>query len=441
MIKVIRLEVACIILKYIKFELMDKIKISVIVPIFRIEKYLPKCIDSLLAQSFLNFELILVDDGSPDGCPKICDDYAKIDDRIKVIHKKNGGLLRARKEGLKNAIGKYVAYVDGDDWVDKYYLDTLFKLAEINSADLVETGHFREFNGKIETIKPKLGGIYNADEIESIVMPNAIYNGHFCEHSVSTYVWNKLFKRELLELVLFDVPNDIVMGEDAAITYSYLSISKCLVISKIPLYYYRQRFDSIVKSVEDPQTEYYRLGLLMSFLKIKLGHILDEEILNNQIKLYLYSQILVRSGGLIQNNEGDIIFNPFLKAKRKSKVVVYSSGSFGKHMLTTNTKTDFFQIVKWIDIDFHELNIDGNSVQPISSIKNNEFDFLIIATINPSIYDAIKIELGLMGIDTKKIVKINTDEKEINKLLIDIGFNDAFEFTENALLKEKKLTT
>ena len=105
---------------------MNTIEISVIVPIYRIEKYLPECIDSLLDQSFLNFELILVDDGSPDNCPKICDDYSKKDTRIKVIHKENGGLLSARKAGLKAAKGNYIAYVDGDDWVDKFYLDTMF---------------------------------------------------------------------------------------------------------------------------------------------------------------------------------------------------------------------------------------------------------------------------------------------------------------------------
>ncbi|WP_047546754.1 glycosyltransferase family 2 protein [Psychroserpens sp. Hel_I_66] len=413
---------------------MNNIKISVIVPVFRIEKYLPTCVVSLLEQSFHDFELILVDDGSQDSSPQICDDFAKKDSRIQVIHKENGGLLSARKEGLKNASGKYIAFVDGDDWVDKYYLDTLFKLAEANDADLVETGHFREFDGKIETIKPKLAGVYNAKDIATEIMPKAIYNGDFCEHGISTYVWNKLFKRELLELILFDVPNDIVMGEDAAITYSYLAISKGLVISKIPLYYYRQRFDSIVKSIEDPQTEFYRLGLLMSFLKTKLSHILDSEILNNQIKLYLYSQILVRCGGIILNDEGDIIFNPFVKAKRHSKIVVYSSGSFGQHILSTNKKTDFFEIVKWIDLDFHKLNINGNSVQPISSIKNDEFDFLIIATINPSIYNAIKIELGLMGINNSKVLKINTNEIDIDTLLAEIGFNKDFEFKKNATI-------
>jgi glycosyltransferase involved in cell wall biosynthesis len=410
---------------------MSTAKISVIVPIFRIEKYLPTCIESLLNQSFQDFELLLVNDGSPDNCARICDDYAKTDARVRVVHKKNGGLLSARKAGLTEAQGKYISFVDGDDWVDKYYLDIMYKLAEANNSDLVMTGHFREFDGKIETVKPKITGVYDDKEIASSIIPNAIYNGAFCEHGISTYVWNKLFKRELLKEVLFDVPNDIVMGEDAAITYSYLSISKSLVISKIPLYYYRQRHDSIVKSIENPKTEYYRLGLLMNFLKTKLRNNLDDETLNKQITLYLYSQILVRSGGLIQDKSMDFFFNPFLNVERHSKIVVYSSGSFGQHILSTNLETQFFKIMKWIDVDFHDLTIGGNSVEPISSVNNGEFDYLIIATINPSTFKTIKMELGLMGIDENKIIQIDTDLNKIDQLLIDLGFDENFLFQNN----------
>lgn len=410
---------------------MSFVPISVIVPIFKIEEYLPKCIDSLINQSFTDFELILVNDGSPDGCAAICDDYSKRDPRIKVVHKVNGGLLSARKAGLKNARGKYIAFVDGDDWVDNYYLDILYKLAEANASDLVVTGHFREFDGKIETIKPKWAGVFDNDQIQTAILPKAIYNGRFCEHEISTYVWNKLFKRELLEQVLYDVPNEIIMGEDAAITYAYLALSTRLTISRIPLYYYRQRHDSIVKSIENPQVEYYRLGLLMHFLKTKLQWVLDEENLNRQISCYLYSQILVRSGGLIYDREGGLIFNPFTGVTHKSKVVVYSSGSFGQHILSTNSKNQFFELIKWIDLDFHDLSIDGTFVGPISSIDNSEFDHLIIATINPSNYDEIKTELGLMGIDKKKIVKINTEEKEINGLLKRLGFDEDFSYTQD----------
>ena len=410
---------------------MSLTKISVIVPIYRIENYLAKCIESLLQQSFQDFELILVDDGSPDSCPEICDNYAKKDQRIKVIHKTNGGLLSARKAGLDAALGTYIAYVDGDDWVDNYYLDTLYRLAESNNADLVVTGHFREFNSKIETIKPKAAGVYDADQIRSEILPNAIYNGEFCEHGMSTYVWNKLFKKVLLEQILYDVHNDVIMGEDAAITYSYLAISKRLVISKIPLYYYRQRHDSIVKSIENPKIEYYRLGLLMNLLKTKLSAIIDENTLNMQINYYLYSQILVRSGGLIYNDKTQSWFNPFLQTKQGSKIVVYSSGSFGQHILSTNLKTDYFKIIKWVDVDFHDLKIGDNTVNPISSASNEEFDFLIIATINPSIYRLIKTELELMGIESSKIIKIDTDENRIKNLLTDLGFDNNYLFNKD----------
>jgi len=406
-------------------------QISVIVPIFRIEKYLPKCVDSILNQSFLDFELILVNDGSPDSCPEICDAYAKKDSRVRVVHKENGGLLSARKAGLRNARGKYIAFVDGDDWVDNYYLDVLYKLAEANDSDLVVTGHFREFDGKIETIKPNSTGIYDHDQLQASILPNAIYNGRFCEHGISTYVWNKLYKRELLGKILYDVPNEIIMGEDAAITYAYLSISKSLTVSKIPLYYYRQRHDSIVKSIENPQMEYYRLGLLMNFLKSKLQGVLNENNLNEQIRYYLYSQILVRSGGLIYDKDGSLIFNPFLNVASNSKVVVYSSGSFGQHILSTNNKNHFFEVIRWIDLDYHELKVGGNSVRPISSIDNAEFDHVIIATLIPSNYDAIKAELNLMGIDEEKIVKFNTDINEISILLNRLGFDDDFKFQLN----------
>lgn len=407
---------------------MNTAQISVIVPIYKIEKYLPKCVDSILTQSFSDFELILVNDGSPDSCPEICDSYAKKDPRVRVVHKKNGGLLSARKAGLKNARGKYVAFVDGDDWVDIYYLDILYKLAEANDADLVVTAHFREFDGKIETIKPKATGVFDHEQLKNSILPNAIYNGRFCEHGISTYVWNKLYKRELLSEILYDVPNEIIMGEDAAITYAYLSISKRLVISRIPVYYYRQRHDSIVKSIENPQMEYYRLGLLMNFLKTKLQKVLDEENLNEQIRYYLYSQILVRSGGLIYNTCGELTYNPFLNVESDSRVVVYSSGSFGQHILTTNHKNPFFKIVKWIDLDYHELNVGENFVRPISSINNEEFDHLIIATINPSHYDAFKAEISLMGIDENKIAKINTVESDISNLLKQLGFDDDFKY-------------
>ena len=110
--------------------------ISVIVPVYNVEKYLPKCIDSIINQTYKNLEIILVDDGSPDGCGKICDDYAKLDDRIKVIHKKNGGRSEARNVGIDIAKGEYIGFVDSDDYIESNFYELLLKAVLDNNADI-----------------------------------------------------------------------------------------------------------------------------------------------------------------------------------------------------------------------------------------------------------------------------------------------------------------
>lgn len=407
---------------------MSKPLVSVIVPIYGVEAYLEKCIKSILKQSFANFELILVDDGSPDNCPIICDNMAAKDQRVVVMHKKNGGLLSARKAGLEIAKGNYISFVDGDDWVDPFYLDTMVGYAIANKADLVVTGHFREFDGKIETVKPTNAGIYSRIDIEKDILPKAIYSGDFCEHGVSTYVWNKLFDKTLLRQILPHVPNDIVMGEDAAITYSYLAVTQKMVISKIPLYYYRQRHDSIVKSIEHFDKEFYRLGLLMNYLKKELSGVLEKENLDEQLSYYLYSQILVRTGGLVNQKFEGVSFNPFEGIERGGKVAVYSSGSFGQHLLNNNLKNDFFDIVAWVDIDYHNLQIGNNKVGPIGSLLQKNFDHVIIATIHPKAWQNITEELVLFGISPKKIATIKTDFVEIKDLLKALNFDETFTY-------------
>lgn len=119
-------------------------EISIIVPVYRVEKYLDRCVNSILNQTFTDFELILVDDGSPDRCPFMCDEWGKKDHRIKVIHKKNGGLSSARNAGLEIYQGRYVFFVDSDDWIEKNALDILYNIAVSTKADIVVGNHREE---------------------------------------------------------------------------------------------------------------------------------------------------------------------------------------------------------------------------------------------------------------------------------------------------------
>ena len=151
-------------------------KLSIIVPIYKIEEFLPHCIESILSQTFQDFELILVDDGSPDRCPAICDKYAKEDSRIKVIHKPNGGLVSARKAGLQIAKGDYVGYVDGDDWIEPEFYAKLMTAAIENDADIVAEGFIKDIGDNCTLkINPIPCRNYSKNEIVHDIIPNMMF--------------------------------------------------------------------------------------------------------------------------------------------------------------------------------------------------------------------------------------------------------------------------
>ena len=167
--------------------------ISVIVPVFKVEAYLAKCIDSIRNQTYSNFELILVDDGSPDGSPKICDDYAAVDDRIQVIHKNNRGLSSARNAGLDVCKGDFICFIDSDDYIKPTYLETLLTLQRKNNADLV----ICEYD-----YVEKNGNVYEHRKIPwNKQITHKDFWKMFCESDFrvfSAVAWNKIYRARSL---------------------------------------------------------------------------------------------------------------------------------------------------------------------------------------------------------------------------------------------------
>lgn len=169
---------------------METVLISVIVPIYRIDRYVGLCIESLINQTYKNLEIILVDDGSPDRCPEICNLYAKKDSRIKVIHKENGGLVSARKAGIIAATGKYVGYVDGDDWVGVGFYESLHNHIAATDADIACAGFRRDLFTSTSSFTDNLqSGLYEGERLDALRM-KMLSNGDFYRLGVSTYVWN-----------------------------------------------------------------------------------------------------------------------------------------------------------------------------------------------------------------------------------------------------------
>ncbi len=395
-------------------------KISVIVPIYDIAPFLPKCIQSILNQSFSDFELILVNDGSPDNSHDICLHYQEIDNRIIIINKQNGGLLSARKAGLESAHAEFISFVDGDDWIDVDFLASMYRIVELHQVDLVISGHIRAFEGRNEKMIPLYKqGVYSSSSLIEL-LNNMLNTSTFFQHGVSTYVWNKLFRRGILSEILFHIPNEITMGEDAAITYSYMPLCTSIGITNSCNYFYRQRVNSMVKSIQSSEIEKKHLSNLVYYLNSALFDKLDTIKLRRDILFYLYSQALVRFGGLISSSQEYI---PFQGLKKGDKVLVYSSGTFGQRVVAFNKIHNVFQLASWIDLDHIESNDLGLQVDsPFFEIAN-DYDSIIIASIDGSQIEQILNLLSLYNFDCSKYRPIIVDENFVISYLNYIGFN------------------
>lgn len=218
---------------------------SVIVPIYNIEKYIRRCIDSVLSQSFSDYELILVDDGSPDRCGAICDEYAGKDTRIKVIHKENGGLVSARQAGIKVAKGEYIFHLDGDDAILPDALESAYNIIRETGADIVSFSYNlsidNEIRDKVEDLVCE--GLYNKTEIEEKIFPKLLSDKNM--NHIFYFLWGKAIKRELATKHQLSVNPAISLGEDlSCIVPCYLE-AETVYMSKKTIYLYTIRNDSI----------------------------------------------------------------------------------------------------------------------------------------------------------------------------------------------------
>lgn len=226
--------------------LKDTDIVNIIVPIYNVEQYLSRCIDSLIMQTYSNIRIILVDDGSTDSCPHVCDDYANKDSRIVVIHQPNGGISCARNSGVSyvlqttdNAADSFIGFVDPDDWVDSDYIEYLYNLLTIHSADIAQCGHTIEYSEKyIEDKNPDhtLKILNKTDAIESLCR-NGIWD---------VTLWNKLYKASIFNNIQFPV-NEIY--EDTATSYLLANNASRFVVKMEPKYHYWQRYTSIANGI------------------------------------------------------------------------------------------------------------------------------------------------------------------------------------------------
>lgn len=209
--------------------------ISVIVPIYKVEQYLDRCVKSIVEQTYTNLEIILVDDGSPDNCPAMCDAWAERDPRIKVIHKENGGLSDARNAGLEVATGELISFIDSDDWIEPTFYEQLWGAMQTTGAEIAAcaTDFVAENGNAIRTRHAASGPMGRMEALRRLVLEDGVYQT----------VWNMLYRRDSIEGIPFEIGK---YNEDEFWTYRVLDRIERLVTVSEPLYKYRQRGTSII---------------------------------------------------------------------------------------------------------------------------------------------------------------------------------------------------
>ncbi len=226
---------------------------SVIVPVYKVEKYLPNSIESVLNQTFSDFELILVDDGSPDKCPEICDRYKEKDNRIKVVHKQNGGLASARRAGIKVAEGEYVFNLDSDDLIETDTLECAYKIINDTNCEIVSFSYRWVKDGKTVNVTNDGidEGLYNRDDIEKHIYPRLLMDKNM--NHISYYLSGKAVKRDLLTPHQLNVNEKVSLGEDLCCVIPCYLNAESVYISKKTAYLYTVRYDSISKAFNAKQ--------------------------------------------------------------------------------------------------------------------------------------------------------------------------------------------
>lgn len=286
-------------------------KISIIVPVYKSAKYLSECVDSILKQTFQDFELILVDDGSPDDCPEICDEYEKKDDRVIVIHQKNAGAAAARNAGLEIASGDYIGFVDSDDYIEPYMYERMIHKANKYNCDLIVCDCLKEnkTTSAIYTHEVQ-GGYYDSKEYKEKYFPILLILPNI-EYPLTISNWACIVKRDVLIRGNIRYQEGIRFSEDWLFGSLVALYSENLYYMKSEyLYHYRMNEDSVTHTFRLDKWEHYKK--LYSYFQLFFGEYKEFDFENQIFQVLLF---------LIYNAIGDIFTIKEISIKRKKEYI------------------------------------------------------------------------------------------------------------------------
>lgn len=395
----------------------ENIKLSIIVPVYNVELYLKQSIESILNQSYTNLEIILVDDGSTDSSGIICDEYAKIDKRIIVVHKKNGGAVSARKQGIDIATGEYVIQVDADDWIDVDRFQTLVRDGLFDKPDIVcNGGYYLEYlnHRRFKDIPDELIGLFETKEIWNNQEKFLVQTGYYERRNLQLMLWCCCYKREIYQINQLMLDDDIARGQDLIVSLACILAAKNIRCISNPTYHYRQNREGAISS----RRTNYPKGSARLYYKNMIKYLdyyaIDNELWRNGFARCIYKVLMLTNYKNLYDYYSDFLF-PFSQITNYKKIIVYGAGNFGVEVVNAIIADNRFEIVAWVDKN-KKSNLRGmREIDDINKINKMQYDYVIVAVMNLDTAQEIKQDLKEI-VDNSKIILMTSDAMDINSL-------------------------
>ena len=382
--------------------------ISVIVPVYNSEKYLIQCVKSICNQTYKELEIILVDDGSTDNSPQLCDELAKKDKRIIVIHKENGGSTSARNAGLRVSKGKYVGFVDSDDWIEPEMYESLLRMCMSERAEVaIGARYINNLDYQYKEAFNITKGVFTKKESQKNIVNNIIYTPDFRTKSITPNLWDKLFLKSLLIKHQLEVDERTKFAEDDVCVYSCLLDAEKVVITDEPFYHYRMHENSVCHSVDD--TYFEKISLFYQQMKkVFMAHE-ESELLMQKLKKYMFEFVLRGVNSTFGFSKHPLIpfFQPpykLLSEKKAQEIVLYGAGKVGQDYYQSLKNIHYVKVVGWVDKQHDKYKNQEFPVMPVEELISMKYDYILIAIENEELTKIISENLISMGVSADCIL-------------------------------------
>lgn len=383
--------------------IQNRVLLSVVVPVYNSERYIERCVNSILKQDYLALEIILVDDGSSDQSGAICDSLAKDNACLKVLHMDNNGVIYARFAGVKAACGDWITFVDADDWIAEDAYKGIFE----NDCEVIITGICRYYNEKyqLEEMPYLSEGIYDKEKILNEIIPIMLWNPKQGVWALDPSLCTKIFKRNvILSQLKLNFELESHYGDDTCVIFPLMFQVKCIRIVRKIYYYHRQRKSEEIPPYIRDEEFFSKLHKVYEYLKIQFKNTGYWNTMKNQLDYFYINSVELKKKCFEHPIQEMSAYFPLDKIHPKSKVVLYGAGKIGQEYWRQNSLYHFCDIVSWVDMKYESYQLGYYDVKNPELIKSMTFDFIIIAVDNYYIAKEIINYLKELGIEEEKMV-------------------------------------